>query len=330
MRPLLLVVCLLVPCLPAFAGDKPPTREALERDLVIEATLASPKVIQPGEPVRVRSRLVNRSKTVTYKVVRPGDGSESGWREPHVFFTAETIAKDGARTKVPEAGLGRCGLYDANWHDEVVELAPGKSLDLYNWMPTAHLHLLFQHEGTVELKLHYRYTAGAASKGRESLDGPVPQGAGPMKGTPAFEVISAPVRFQVTRLMDIRLEITKPMIVGKEMKLSEIAKLHIENRSNDPVPVSGSEVTIELLQPGGATAFFTSFAPIAPSVEAKTPALGGGDTRTWAGATKWQALPDWRMTPARPGSFKVVATWRTTSGQAYYRSDPATVEVRAP
>ena len=312
----------------ACAGEDAPRKEAIERDLVLEATLTSPKTIQPGEPVRVRSRIVNRSKTVTYKLVRPGDGSESGWREPHVFFTAESLDPRGVRTPVPEAGLGRCGLFDANWHDDIVSLAPGKSLDLYNWMPAAHHHLRFEREGPVELRLHYRYTRGQLGKGGKALDTDRPEGTGPMGAVPAFELVSAPVRFHVLRLADVRLVVKGELEAGRSTRLSALVDLEVRNRGTDPLAVSGAEVQIQVVHPGVQPPFFTEHRRIAPTVERKSAPLGGGDARTWSGAKAWLELPDWQLTAAREGSFLVVATWRPTGGQAVYRSEPTRIPVR--
>lgn len=328
--PALCLSVLLLATSSARAGDDTPTREAIERDLVLEATLASARTIQPGEPVRVSARIVNRSKTTTYKLVRPGDGSESGWRDPHVYFTADTSDARGVRTPVAEAGLGRCGLYDANWHDEVITLAPGKVLDLTNWMPMAHHQLRFEDEGTVSMRLHYRYTRGALGKGRKTLDPKAEGGTGPMGTTPAFELVSAAVRFHVIRLAEVRLVAKGPVTIGRSTLLSSVMDLEIENRATDPMLVSGAEVQIQVVRPGGVPPFFSEHRRIAPTVETKMPALGGGDTRSWSGPTLWQTLPDWRLTASRTGTFQVVATWRPTGRQAVYQSKPVEVTVRAP
>ncbi|MDF1700053.1 MAG: hypothetical protein P1V36_02690 [Planctomycetota bacterium] len=149
-----------------------------------------------------------------------------------------------------------------------------------------------------------------------------------MGAVPAFELVSAPVRFDVVRTMDIRLVAKKPVRLGTETTLSEVLELVIENRGTDPRPVSGAEVTIQVLQPGGATAFFSSLERIAPRIERKQPPLAGGARRTWAGAKAWAELSDVRLTVARPGSFTVVAHWAPTGQQARYRSAPLRIDVR--
>jgi hypothetical protein len=325
-RSWLVLLALLAASL-AHAEDGPPTAADIERDLVLEATLATPGTIQPGQPVRVTSRIVNRSKTHIYKLVRPGDGSESGWREPHVFYRAQAVGPRGVRKPVAERQLGRCGLFDADWHKGVVSLAPGESLVLTDWMPAAHHVLDFQQSGPVELRLHYRYTRGQSGKGGRPSESP--DGTGPMGNVPAFELVSAPVRFSVTRLIDIRLEVTGTLTVGRVARLSDVLRLHVENLAHDPVHVSGAEITLQLLpaKPGGPT--FTTHEPIAPTIERKTPPLGGKATRTWSGRPDWDELPDWRLAAKTPGTFEVVAILSASGSGARYVSAPVEVRVQS-
>ncbi len=325
------VLCLLSFCVlavaTASAGDDVPTREAIERDLKVEASLSSPASVQPGEPVRVTSRIVNRSKTASYKLVKPGDGSESGWREPHVFFTATTVDPRGVRTPVPALDILRCGLHDPNWHDEVVTLAPGAVLELTDWMPAANLALDFQQQGSVELRLHYKYARGNVSKGA-IVDAPA--GTGPMGDTPAFELVSKPVRFNVVRYVDIRLEVTGKLEVGKEALLSDAVRLHVKNLSADPVSVSSAEIFVQVVPAIGSGDLFSVFERIAPTVERKTVPLAGSATRMWDGTPAWNELADVRMTPAKPGSIEIEAMWSPTGGKARYRSARVEVEIVRP
>jgi len=328
LRTVILLVLLTPAASTAKADDDAPTREAIERDLVLEATLTTPGTIQPGEPIRVKSRIVNRSRTATHKLVRPGDGSESGWREPHVFFTAETLGPRGRRTAVIERGIGRCGVFDANWHDDVIELKPGKALDLYNWMPAAHFGLDFQREGPTEVVLHYRYRRGTAGKGGEALDRP--DGRGPMGDLPAFELVSKPVRVNVVRLLEVRLEVTGALEVGRAAHLSDVLRLHITNKAKDPIAVSAQEVLLILSPFPRNSALFSEAKDIPATVERKSPRLPGGATHTWSGRPAWHELTDWKLTPARPGTIKVIAQWSRTGGGPRYRSEPVLVHIRRP
>jgi len=324
-----LALTLLAPLIPcAVAGEEVPSREAIERDLVLEATLTTSRTIQPGEPVRVKSRIVNVSKTQTYRLVRPGDGSESGWREPRVFFDAETLGPRGQRTAVPEREIGRCGMYDANWHDDVITLEPGAVLDLHNWMPAAHHALDFQQEGPVEVRLHYHYTRGTGAVGGKALERP--DGRGSMGDVPAFELVSKPVRLNVVRLLDIRLEVTGALEVGREARLSDVLQLHIANKATDPMAVSAQEVILIVSPFPRNSELFAHAKDIPASVERKSPRLASGATRTWSGRSAWKELTDWQLTPKQPGTLKVVAQWSKTGGGARYRSEPVLVSLRRP
>ncbi len=310
----------------AYGEEEPATKADIERDLVLEATLSTPKTVQPGEPVRVTSRIVNRSKTRTYKLVRPGDGSESGWREPHVFFRAEAVGPRGVRTPVPPRAMGRCGLFDADWHKAVVSLKPGDHLALSNWMPAAHHVLDFQQAGTVELWLHYKYKRGESGKGGRPSESP--GGTGPMGDVPAFELVSAPVRFEVTRLIDIRLEVAGELPVGRETRLSDVLRLHVENLATDPVHVSGQEISIQFLPTRAGAPTFQTHELISPTVERKTPPLAGKATRSWSGRPDWDELPDWKLQAKTPGTIRVVAIWSATGGGPRYVSPPAEIPFR--
>lgn len=325
----LLVVTLLGLVMPiAAAGDHVPTREAIERDLVLEATLTTPSTIQPGKPVRVKSRIVNRSKTETYKLVRPGDGSECGWREPHVFFSAETLSPRGRRLPVPKREIGRCGMFDATWQDDVIELKPGDSLDLHSWMPAAHYALDFQQAGPTEVRLHYQYRRGTAARGGKTGKRPVDRG--PMGAVPPFDLVSKPLRLNVVRVLEVRLEVTGTLKVGRSGRLSDVLRLSIRNKSNDPVAVSAQEVTFTLSPFPRGSALFSDAKDIPASGKRKSPRLLGGSTRRWSGRSGWQELTDWQLTPKQAGALKVVAEWSKTGGGPRYRSEPVLVSLRGP
>ncbi len=63
-------------------------------------------------------------------VVLPGDGSEAGWRTPTIRWTIEHA--DG--TPVEPLGVARCGNTNPLEADEIVDVAPGESIDLGSWI----------------------------------------------------------------------------------------------------------------------------------------------------------------------------------------------------
>ena len=305
--------------------DAAPARADIERDLVLEATLATPKAIRPGEPVRLKARVVNRSEAHTRKLVRPGDGSESGWREPHVFLRAVHVAPDGVRTQMAPRGIGRCGLHDADWHKGVTSLEPGAALEIGDWLPAPDQMFHFQRGGTVELRVHYRYTRGAGSK-RPGPD-ESPKGTGPMGNSPAFELISAPLRVSVQPLVEIRLEVTGALKAGTTGRLADVLRLHVESLVTDPILVSGAEIYVQPAPRGPGVPTFKTRKHIEPTVERKSPPLAGKVTRTWSGRPDWRELLDWELHPTTKGRFQVVATWSPSGGSARYVSEPVEVRV---
>ncbi|MHC4819733.1 MAG: hypothetical protein ACYTF8_16935, partial [Planctomycetota bacterium] len=83
--------------------------------------------------------------------------------EPHIFFSAQH-----GDTKIGANGIGRCGVFDDNWHKDTMELKPGASITIHEWLAPAHALFRFEKDG-----------------------------AGPMGDIPAFEVVSQPVEIEV-------------------------------------------------------------------------------------------------------------------------------------
>ena len=185
------------------------TAKQIAADLRVEVELQTPAVVQIGTPVRLGAVLVNRSTTVTHRVVVPGDGSGVGWREPHVFYTGQRRAADGTWGDLDRRGFGRCGMYDHNWHDDVRELEPGKSLDIHQWLAQPAQVFDLGGTGTYRLRLHYRYAGGTLGKGQARDADP-----GPMKGVPEFELISEPVEFEVVRGLELEVRVLREIPRG--------------------------------------------------------------------------------------------------------------------
>lgn len=173
----------------ALAGRPGPTKEQIERDLVLKVELKTAKPTASGERIELDVFLVNDSEQNTYPVVKSGDGSEVGWREPHVYFTASRKKSDGTWEDVPPAGYGRCGLYDPDWQKDVVRLGPGDNIKL-EWLPPPSVMLDLRKPGLVRLYVHYRYGRGASTRGQTPQ---TPVNLGGMEGLPAFEIVSAPI-----------------------------------------------------------------------------------------------------------------------------------------
>lgn len=147
--------------------------------------------IKVGERVRLRGQLSNRSGSQVL-VVKPGDGSESGWREPYIYYSAQRW-RDGRWEEVERQPIGRCGLFNSDWTKDVVALKPGQSLELGDWLPD--LESSFQLDpGKYRFYLHYQYSQGANKESKAGF--PVPES---LEGVPAYEVVSnKPVELTVT------------------------------------------------------------------------------------------------------------------------------------
>ncbi len=212
-------------------GDRP-TRRQIEADLRVRVELKGPRTIQAGTEPWVSSTLVNTSLTRTHRVVRPGDGSDPGWREPHVYWTATLDRGDGKPVPVPQAEYARCGNFAGDWPTDAMPLGPRGEIPLDSWsgpLPD------FQQAGRVRLRRHYAYQAG---KGRRSRCLVEAGELGLMEGVPSFEIVSAPVEFDVVRPLDVRVKVKRVLKVHQKVRLSDLIEVVLVNQSRGPVECS--------------------------------------------------------------------------------------------
>lgn len=166
---------------PTVAGDPQP-------DLQLRAT--GPRTMTLTEFPTIEGTIANVSRRA-HSIVTPGDGSDAGWRDPVITFTAFIDEGDGCWQPLPRAAVGRCGLFDHEWRDEIVRVAAGKTKKLGPlWA-----HPFFEwRKGTVRLFVHYAWTGGEASKGSATTSVDL---AGMAKEAP-YELVSAPIEIVVT------------------------------------------------------------------------------------------------------------------------------------
>ena len=207
-----------------------PTKARIEADLCLEVKLDGPKVIAAGDRPWASVMLVNDSRTTGHPVVKPGDGSDVGWREPFVYWTATIDRGDGKPIPVPKKRYGRCGLFDANWPKDAVALRPGEKLPL-----DIHSLLEFQQAGHVRLQAHYVYRDKHAPPNRTILE---PLQRGLMVGVPGFEIVSKPVEFDVVRPLGIRVKVRMPLKVHAQTRLSDLLEITLVNQSKAPIACS--------------------------------------------------------------------------------------------
>lgn len=149
------------------------TEERLRKQLRLELTSA------------LEVRLVNAGKW-THRVVKPNDGSESGWREPEIYFEREVDGK-WVRGGKP----GRCGMFASDWQKDIIDLKPGDTLVLEGYLP---LDMSFglTKPGKAKLRAVYVYAGGFVPRDPDGKLDP-----GPMGKTPAFTLVSEPVVVEI-------------------------------------------------------------------------------------------------------------------------------------
>jgi len=248
------VFCLFTSPVAAAAPEPPP--------LAVELVRTSPEVIEPGGDVTVTMHLVNRSAAKTVWVVRPGDGSEMGWREPWVYFSGTRLLADGSEEASSAASLARCGLFDANWPASIVALKPGERMDLHPWIPEPSRGLALDRRGAHTVRLHYAFRAGTGDRWAGGAAGPHA-----LFGTAPFEIISNPINVTVRSPLALVATPAKDLPtlhVGRPVALSRLFTAAIVNDSDTPVSVTS---------PGTPTVFRLETRPegYLAGVEAPTP-----------------------------------------------------------
>jgi hypothetical protein len=180
-------------------GRAPAQREANARPelgLAIHARWRSCSPKHRWWRPQIDAELVNESSHTTFRVVKPGDGSDAGWREPYVYLTSQVQNATDSATDVLLRGIGRCGNYSPNWLPDVVDLAPGQSIPL-QWFHCPETCPIAQ-----RVSLHYEYRARPATRGTGSDDErplePLENGGlGRMLGCAPFHVESDPLSIEL-------------------------------------------------------------------------------------------------------------------------------------
>jgi hypothetical protein len=264
------------------------------RDLKLVATFDT-KQVQAGAVPYISLTLVNTSKNVTHPVVKPGDGSETGAREPYVHFTAEHLNVQGEWKPLQQFGGGRCGLFDWQWQKDVIDLKPGEKLAVTNnWIPAADFRL--QHPGKVRVRGHYEYRAG---RGKEP-------DLGRMARTPAFALASEPVEFEVVRPLDLRVRVKRALKVGVEMKVSDVIDVTLTNTTGESIIVhtGGRKLAGFDLLGGGPEANQPQLTDYATEYGGLT-LLKAGQTASLLGAGEFANGADGKWTGRKPGKYAI-------------------------
>ena len=210
---------------PACVGEPVPALPA-HPGLALGLKSKTPSRIEPGQPIELVPSIRNTSKTSPHAAVLSGDGSERGWREPHVWYSGFVDAGDGCWHPLPPRVIPGCGMYDEDWSDEVVQLAPGASAAL-EWLPSPATTLDIPSEGHVRIFLHYAYRQGKTDR-----DGDEGHDLGAMEGTEAFELVSNPIEVELHQPLKLALTARTHRGLGNVSKLSDLVSLRLENTSS--------------------------------------------------------------------------------------------------
>jgi hypothetical protein len=234
-HPLLIGIAVVLAGLTTYAGaeqEQANRRTAIERDLKLQFDRANnQRTLRPGKRIGFKLKLTNESEEATYPIVKPGDGSGIGWREPHVFWEAQQKDADGKWQAVESHGILRCGLFDPNWQKDVVSLEPGESLALKDWLASPELSLYFEQPGEIRIRAVYDYARG--ERKRQPKDQPIDRGA--MGDTPAFRIHSNWVAYTVVCPLEVSVEPIGKLVIGEKLAISKVVKVRVKNISDKPI-----------------------------------------------------------------------------------------------
>jgi hypothetical protein len=229
-------------CLPPDVDLRSPFA-AQHDDLRLELAVLGPRVLQPGERLRVQASVHNDSTHARHPFVLPGDGSEVGWREPSVGWSALVESSPGCWRPLPEARTARCGLFDANWAKDVVALDPGGT-HVIEALWADHT-LRFDEPGRIRVRLHYVW-----NEGRTTREPSVSPRSSAMAGVPAFELTSNTVEITVVRRFDLELvPKSRPPGTRPPTDLRDLVEVRLTNVSASAqklVRPSANDLTFEL------------------------------------------------------------------------------------
>jgi len=322
--PAVLVGFLLVSLTPAADPPAQPTKEQIEADLkLVPSVEGKDRVIEAGTQPYVSFKLVNTSKTRTHKVVKPGDGSECGWRDPWIHVSAEQRSVEGKWAAMQKLSYGRCGLFDSDWPKDVIELKPGEELALKDWYDPSRFE--FQFPGVVRLIGHYEYRAVSGKTGKPRPDAE----RGKMAGVPLFAIQSEPVEFTVIRPLDVRVKVKKSLTVGVATMASEVIEITVTNTSDKPRTVgnisqNGFGVGITLYE---ELATQLAFKDVPVYSQLKT--LEPGETVTVFGGGNFASAADGPWKGLKAGTTRVRVSYSIpTLSSATYIIQGQDVEIR--
>jgi hypothetical protein len=212
---------------PVVVGGLP--RADVERDLTL--TLRQPKAapLEREQDPHLEVVLANRSTDRTYPVVLSSDGSEAGWREPHVWYTVERRVAGGRWEAAPQEPLLRCGNYDEDWAKDLVQLAPGKELTL----PWFRFYDQWDLDGASALRVVAHYAYGDHAKDVRK----VPPALHTM---PAYALASNALELPLDEPLVLELRVKGPLPSAGQPFGSSVEVIAV-NRSDHALPFATTD-----------------------------------------------------------------------------------------
>lgn len=254
-------------------------RAELERDLTLTLRRTVTDAFEIDRNPRFEVVLKNTSKTKTHDVVLPSDGSESNWREPHVFYTVERRdSATSAWVAAPAQRMIRCGNYDQDWTKDVVALAPGKEVVL----PWFDFFQQWDLEGASDVRVVAHYAYGDHAKDLRKVP-PV------LHATPAYTIASNAMEMKIDPPMTLEVA-WKGAMPKKGELLSKTVDVVAHNRGSAPIPFAAGDnganlrIEIEGQMPDGSTEVHSVASSI--SVEDAKDRLAPAARRNVVGASR--------------------------------------------
>lgn len=223
-------------------------RAEVERDLSLTLRRTSTEPFELDHPPGFEIVLTNRSPGRSYPIVLSSDGSEVGWREPHVFYTVDRRSGSGPWQPAPALpSSGRCGMYDEDWAKDVVSLQPGKGVVL----PWTDFHSLWDLEGASHVRVVAHYVYGDHAGDLNKVP-PV------LHAMPAYALTSNAMELAIDPPITLELNWKGPLPKPGE-RLAPSMEVTAVNRGKVSLPFATADtgaslrLEVEALEPDGTT-----------------------------------------------------------------------------
>lgn len=283
------------------------SRTDVERDLVLTLRRTTAEPFELSRNPRFEVVLANRSRDRAYPIVLSNDGSESGWREPHVWYTVERKLAGATWETAPALPGGRCGLYARDWEKDVRTLAPETEVVL----PWFHFYEQWALEEATHLRVVAHYAYGDHAKDLRK----VPPA---LHMIPAYEIASKPMELAVEApvTLEVRLKGRLPDSGEALAPLVDVLAInHSKTAQSIAMADSGGSLSLEVeytAKDGRAestrisTSHSTSYARDMIAPGARMPVVGS------AKAQDYSSLPE----GAKPRRVRAVMSieWETPGG----------------